>query len=119
MSVTKISAVTFAVKDMKVSAAFYHQVGFQLLYGGPDEQFATFRSGDAYVNLVLNEDGQLEWCGRTIFQVDNVDAHYAFVRAAGFDPQPPREAPSGYRFFNLCDPDGHEIGFAEHASGMI
>lgn len=118
MSVTTISAVTFAVEDMKIALAFYQKLGFQLMYGGPADQFATLHSGDAYVNLVHHEGYEGKWWGRTIFRVDNVDAQYAHVKSAGFEADPPRDAPWGERYFHISDPDGHELSFAEQSPGQ-
>ena len=97
------------------AASFYESLGFELLYGGEDAEFSSFRAGDGYLNLQL-DPGRGEpsgiW-GRIIFWVDDVDSMYRRVRSAGADPEaPPADAPWGERFFHVRDPDGHELSFA-------
>ena len=58
MKVTKISAVTLSVSDMKKSVDFYSKIpNFKMVYGGPDSKFTSFLIEDAtksYLNLRLN-----------------------------------------------------------------
>ena len=58
MKVTKISAVTLPVSDMKKSVDFYSKIpNFKIVYGGADSQFTSFLIEDAaksYLNLKLN-----------------------------------------------------------------
>jgi catechol 2,3-dioxygenase-like lactoylglutathione lyase family enzyme len=113
--VEHISAVTLMTADMRGAVAFYLALGFHLLYGGPETQFTSFRVGDGYLNLQLDEDrfrSNRLW-GRIILWVDDVDAMYRRVLAAGFTPQAsPTDASWGERYFHLRDPDGHELSFA-------
>ena len=55
MKITKISAVTLLVSDMKRSVEFYSKIpNFKVVYGGPDAQFTSFLIDDAaksYLNL--------------------------------------------------------------------
>ena len=59
MKVSKISAVTLLVSDMKRSVDFYSKIpNFKVVYGGPDAQFTSFLIDDtakSYLNLKLNE----------------------------------------------------------------
>ena len=59
MKVTKISAVTLSVSDMKKSVDFYSKIpNFKIVYGGSDNQFTSFLIEDAtksYLNLKLIE----------------------------------------------------------------
>jgi uncharacterized glyoxalase superfamily protein PhnB len=51
--------------------------------------------------------------GRVILWVDDVDAAYSRVIAAGGVPDAaPADAPWGERYFHVRDPDGHELSFA-------
>ena len=62
MTVQNISAVTLAVRDMAVAVEFYGgKVGLEMLYGGGDAAFTSFRVGGGYINLILEEghEGQL------------------------------------------------------------
>jgi catechol 2,3-dioxygenase-like lactoylglutathione lyase family enzyme len=108
-----ISAVTFAVRDMARSIEFYEKLGFELLYGGGDAGFSSLRAGEAFVNLVSSSEYEHRWWGRVIFRVDGIDAHYRLLREQGLQPEAPRDASWGERFFHVTDPDGHELSFAE------
>jgi catechol 2,3-dioxygenase-like lactoylglutathione lyase family enzyme len=113
--VERISAVTLMTSDMRKAVAFYQVLGFQRLYGGPDAQFTSFRAGDGYLNLQLDDDHARAgrgW-GRVVLWVDDVDEMYERALAAGFTPESsPSDASWGERYFHLRDPDGHELSFA-------
>ena len=111
--VEHISAVTFAVRDMACSVAFYRQLGFTMLRGGEDASFSSFRFGEAFVNLAAVSTYKGQWWGRVIFPVTQVDAYHQTLTAAGLQPDKPMDAPWGERFFHISDPDGHELSFAE------
>ena len=59
MKVTKISAVTLPISDMKKSVDFYSKIpNFKMVFGGPDSQFTSFLIEDgekSYLNLKLDE----------------------------------------------------------------
>ena len=114
MVITSISAVTLAVRDMGKSVAFYaDSVGMELLYGGPNSEFSSFRIGDSYLNLILTQALSMKWWGRLILYVDDVDALYDRLIADGLETLTiPSNAPWRERYFHVCDPDGHEISFA-------
>ena len=107
--------MTLLTKDMALATGFYRSIGFELLYGGDNAEFSSFRAGTGYLNLQLSdgyEYGGRVW-GRVIFWVDDVDAMYARVRNIGAKPDAaPFNAPWGERFFHVRDPDGHELSFA-------
>ena len=113
--IESISAVTLLTVDMVDAVAFYEALGFHLLYGGPEAPFTSFRVGGGYVNLQIDVGGSLPdaiW-GRVVFWVDDVDAMYERVVAAGFHPDTsPADAPWGERYFHIHDPSGHELSFA-------
>jgi len=114
VAIESLSAVTLATRDMARSVRFYRAAGFELRYGGPNASFTSFEAGSSYLNLVLDESSpQWSWWGRVIVHVDDVDATYERIRAAGYTPEaPPRDAEWGERYFHVRDPDGHEISFA-------
>ena len=114
MTVRHISAVTLAVRDMALSVNFYQtKVGLELLYGGPGASFTSFNLDGGYLNLILAPDGGWSWWGRLIFHVEDVDALYQQLVAAGLTPSStPKDAPWGERYFHIDDPDGHELSFA-------
>ena len=55
MKVTKISAITLPISDMKKSVDFYSKIpNFKMVFGGPDNQFTSFLIDDttkSYLNL--------------------------------------------------------------------
>jgi catechol 2,3-dioxygenase-like lactoylglutathione lyase family enzyme len=112
--IESISAITLATHDMSRAVHFYRALGFEVLHGGEDASFTSFRVGKGYLNLIIQPaDRHWSWWGRAIFYVSDVDAFYANVVAKGYRPETaPRDAEWGERFFHLTDPDGHELSFA-------
>jgi catechol 2,3-dioxygenase-like lactoylglutathione lyase family enzyme len=110
-----ISAVTLATHDMRRAVQFYRMLGFELLYGGEEAAFTSFRAGPNFLNLIA-QPAERRWSrwGRLIFYVSEVDALYSRLVAAGRQPDTaPRDAEWGERYFHLTDPDGHELSFAQ------
>jgi len=109
-----ISAVTLGTHEMPRSVGFYRALGFEVLHGGEESSFTSFRAGTSYLNLIAQPaERRWSWWGRAIFYVADVDALYDRARAAGYQPaSAPRDAEWGERFFHLIDPDGHELSFA-------
>ncbi|MBN9560960.1 MAG: VOC family protein [Alphaproteobacteria bacterium] len=112
--IDSISAVTLGTHDMARAVRFYRALGFELLYGGEDASFTSFRAGTGYLNLTAQPaERQWSWWGRAIFYDTDVDALHARALAAGYQPSTtPRDAPWGERYFHITDPDGHELSFA-------
>ena len=119
MNVRSISAVTLAVADMARSVDFYrNKVGLEILYGGGEASFSSFKVGKGYLNLILDTrrvpQGARTWWGRLIFHVDDVDALYQRLVQAGLTPATePADASWGERYFHIEDPDSHELSFAK------
>ena len=113
-TIEKISAITFRVSNMKASVEFYRDVlGMQLLYGGERASFSSLRANDSESAILNLEQGDAvpQW-GRLILHVTDVDAFWEHLREKGFDPESPRDASWGERYFHMHDPDGHELAFA-------
>src|SRR5262249_8543309 len=110
-----ISAVTLATHDMSSAVHFYRMLGFEMLYGGGDAAFTSFRAGTSYLNLIAQpSERNWSWWGRVIFYHSDVDSLHASVIAAGYRPDTaPRDAEWGERFFHLTAPDGHDLSFAK------
>ena len=121
MKVSKISAVTLLVSDMKRSVDFYSKIpNFKIVYGGPDTQFTSFLIDDtvkSYLNLKLNETHSTDF-GRIIFYVDDVDKFFTYMQndetisVLGKLESKPQDAIWGERFFHVLDPDGYRLSFA-------
>ncbi len=113
MKIQHISAVTLAVQDMAQSVDFYRKLGLELLYGGEQASFTSFRAGDGFINLIRTDSEAGGWWGRVILRVEDVDSLYSKLKDSGLEPESPRDGDPGERFFHLKDPDGHELSFAE------
>jgi catechol 2,3-dioxygenase-like lactoylglutathione lyase family enzyme len=113
-TVEKISAVTFRVLNMKASVRFYKDVlGMEIIYGGEDGSFSSLRAKDANTLILNLEQGRsVPGWGRMIFYVADVDAFWEHLRGKGLQPESPRDASWGERYFHMPDPDGHELSFA-------
>ena len=114
MTIESVSAITLATHDMERAVVFYEGLGFELIYGGQDEGFTSFRAGTGYLNLILQpKERSWSWWGRVIFHVDDVDALFQRAASAGLTADTtPRDAEWGERYFHITDPDGHELSFA-------
>jgi catechol 2,3-dioxygenase-like lactoylglutathione lyase family enzyme len=114
MRIEKISAVTFRVLNMKASVRFYGDVlGMEIVYGGEDAFFSSLRGKDAeYPILNLEQGRSVTGWGRMIFYVADVDAFWEYLRGKGLQPESPRDASWGDRYFHMPDPDGYELSFA-------
>lgn len=112
--IESLSAITLATSDMASAVQFYQSLGFPLKFGGPREAFTSFAFGGAFLNLIADERAPVNWWGRVIVYVSDVDALYRKALAAGLTPSlEPSDAPWGERYFHITDPDGHEISFAK------
>src|SRR5438309_8586121 len=117
-TIEKLSAVTFRVANMTESVRFYRDVlGMKLLYGGEGTNFSSLRSENPQSAILNLEQGKpmTRW-GRLIFHVTDVDALWTHLKERGFNPETPRDASWGERFFHMPDPDGHELSFARPLS---
>ena len=123
MKVTKISAITLRISDMKKSVDFYSKIpNFKIVYGGSDSQFTSFLIDDAsksYLNLRINEvSAEVTHWSRIIFYVDDVDELFDYmennetISKLGNLESKPVNAAWGERFFHVLDPDGYKLSFA-------
>ncbi len=75
--------------------------------------FSSLRAKDAIAPILNLEQGRsVTGSGRMIFYVADVDAFWEYLRGKGFNPEKPRDASWGERYFHMSDPDGHELSFA-------
>ena len=111
--IESLSAITLATSDMRRAFAFYDALGFPLKFGGSTGDFTSFGFGNSYLNLIADARAPVNWWGRVIIYVSDVDAIYDKALAAGLEPSfAPSDAPWGERYFHITDPDGHELSFA-------
>jgi catechol 2,3-dioxygenase-like lactoylglutathione lyase family enzyme len=114
-SIDQISAVTLPVTSMRRSVGFYQRIGFDISYGGRDAAFTTMRVGDSVINLRRVPLRVSRGWGRVILRVRGVDALHRDLVEKGFAPDAPRDAEWGERYFEISDPDGFVISFAERS----
>ena len=114
MMVEKIAAVTFRVLNMKASVRFYEDVlGMEIVFGGEKAFFSSLRAKHGSAPILNLEQGHsVPGWGRMIFYVTDVDAFWEYLRGKEFNPESPRDASWGERYFHMSDPDGHELSFA-------
>jgi catechol 2,3-dioxygenase-like lactoylglutathione lyase family enzyme len=112
-SIDYISAVTLAVRDMGTSVTFYQKLGLDVSYGGPDAPFTTMRAGESVINLRQASDSAGNSGVRVILRVRGVDGLREDLIAKGLSPTPLRDAEWGERYFEISDPDGFVISFAQ------
>jgi catechol 2,3-dioxygenase-like lactoylglutathione lyase family enzyme len=112
-SISHISAVTLAVLDMAESVTFYRRVGLDVSYGGPDAPFTTMRAGQSVINLRQAPASAGNPWNRVILRVRGVDALHRDLVEKGLAPTAPKDAEWGERYFELSDPQGVVISFAE------
>jgi len=112
-SIEHISAVTVAVRDMRESVAFYQKLGLDITYGGPDASFTTMRAGQGVINLRVAETRAGNPWSRVILRVCGVDALHRELAENGLVAPAPRDAEWGERYFEIADPQGVVISFAE------
>jgi catechol 2,3-dioxygenase-like lactoylglutathione lyase family enzyme len=98
---------------MARAVRFYEALGFPLTVGGANDAFTSFALGHSFLNLIAETHGPINWWGRVIIHVSDVDGMYRKAVGAGLAPMfTPRDAPWGERYFHIIDPDGHELSFA-------
>ncbi len=112
-AISKVSAITIRVAEMRRSMRFYRDLlGLTVQYGGDDDYFASLNISNFFLNLEVTKEPVNHW-GRIIFYCDDVDEMYSYLRREGYDPGEPKDSTWGERFFHLEDPDGHELSFAK------
>jgi catechol 2,3-dioxygenase-like lactoylglutathione lyase family enzyme len=112
-NIEALSAITLATRDMARAVRFYEALGFPLIVGGANDAFTSFALGHSFLNLIAETHGPINWWGRVIIHVSDVDGMYRKAVGAGLAPLfGPRDAPWGERYFHIIDPDGHELSFA-------
>src|SRR5262249_49344703 len=66
--IKSISAITLATHNMSRAVRFYRMLGFEIIYGGEEAAFTSFRAGTSYLNLITQPvERNWSWWGRVIF----------------------------------------------------
>ena len=66
--IENISAITLATHDMARAVRFYRMLGFEVIFGGDEAAFTSFRAGTSYLNLIAQPaERTWSWWGRVIF----------------------------------------------------
>lgn len=111
------------VLDEARSVAFYRtafglEIADRFAFEGFTLVYLRNAASDFEVELTINHDRTTPYAlgdgyGHIAFAVDDLDAEYARVKAAGLEPNPIREFHRDgalmARFFFLTDPDGYRI----------
>ena len=110
MKISSISGLTYPVKDLDRTTAFYENLGFRS--GKKDDHQVTCYINWFWVTFTTDHDGE-SGSGATLYlKVDDIDDFYGGVLAHGFIPSSePRKDRSGRREFLLLDPDGNRLAF--------
>src|ERR1700739_3440188 len=104
--IESINAITLAPRDMARGVQFYAALGFPCAYGGADADFTSYAFGGTHLNLIAETHGPINWWGRVIIHVSDVDALYRRALDAGLAPESaPADAAWGERYFHIQDPD--------------
>src|SRR5258705_5912884 len=107
--IESISAITLATHEMPRAVRFYRALGFEVLHGGEDSSFTSFRAGQNFLNLIAQPpERRWSWWGRVIFYASDVDALHQRALAAGYRPSTlPRQGQLGARPFSIAWPHVH------------
>ena len=86
--IESISAITLATHDMSRAVRFYRMLEFEIIHGGEDAAFTSFRAGTSYLNLIAQPaERKWSWWGRAIFYCSDVDALHARVNLGRLPPR--------------------------------
>jgi predicted enzyme related to lactoylglutathione lyase len=123
MALGPVAQIHVSVSDVDRAVAFYRDVlGIPLLFQVPGQPMAFFASGD--VRLYLGVPESDEYAGRCLlyFRVDDIDAEYARLVAAGvpFTGDPHivhRDGGTQLWMAGFRDPDGNNLVLMEERRG--
>ncbi len=113
---------TIVVRDVAATLEWFNKLGFATVFTmpGPDGAIAHAEvARDADTRLMLGPDSWGHTPGSTgmslYIKVDDVDAYYDRVTAAGITvTQPPADQFWGDRIFTVEHPDGYRFTFWQH-----
>lgn len=119
----KISSINILSSNPKHLAEFYKEAlgaNTDETHGGPHRIEIWFgERNDDTVYIVANYDADYKpqkssACHGFELRVPDADAMYAqLCNLAIAVKEPPKDLPWGYRFFNICDPDGNVVDIVQ------
>lgn len=115
MKLNCVNIPTVNVEEMRDFYSLALNVPYDGSHGAPDRY--EIPVGDTFIVICRADNAPVvnpESCGLE-FDVDDVDAEYERLLAAGVKiEKPPVTLPWGWRFFGFKDPDGNHIDFVKH-----
>jgi catechol 2,3-dioxygenase-like lactoylglutathione lyase family enzyme len=116
--IKRLHSTLFYASDLKATADFYRKLGFDVQESADGTRIKmgdfTLAFIDENATQIKNESG-MKPKGLGIYtyvEVDDVDAHFAFVKQNGVAPRTePKTWPWGKREFVVKDPDGYKMVF--------
>lgn len=115
MKLSCVNISTVNVDEMRDFYSFVLNASYDGSHGGPDRY--EIPVGDLFIVICrANSASNVnpESCGLE-FTVENVDAEYERLLAAGVEIEnSPESLPWGWRFFAFKDPDGNTIDFVQN-----
>jgi hypothetical protein len=72
--IESISAVTLATHDMSRAVRFDRALGFEIVPGGEEAEFTSFRAGTSFLNLIARPRRKAGLGGRVTFFHSDADA---------------------------------------------
>jgi catechol 2,3-dioxygenase-like lactoylglutathione lyase family enzyme len=119
MALGPLAQLHISVTDLDRSIPFYRDVlGIPMLFRVPGQPMAFFASGDVRLYLGVPEDEAFASKNTLYFRVDDIDAEYDRLVAAGVPMlgRPHVVHSNGTTELSMAfcrDPDGHNIGLMQ------
>ena len=115
-------SISLAVKDIKVSKAFYETLGFEVFGGDQDQGWLILKNGETVIGLFTMLDGNVltfnpgwDQNAQPLESFEDVRELQRRFKAAGLTLESEAdESASGPASFTLIDPDGNRILLDQH-----
>lgn len=116
-------SVSLSVKDLKVSRAFYENLGFEKFAGDMDKNYLIMRNGDTLIGLfegmfegnLLTFNPGWDQNAQNLTEFDDVRVIQQSLKSSGIDLlKEANENTTGPEHITLTDPDGNVILIDQH-----
>ncbi len=116
-------SVSLAVKDLAASRAFYEKLGFEAVFGEPDQGWQIMRSGTTTIGLfqgmfernILTFNPGWDAGNQPLDEFTDVRELQRRLEAAGVDLESRAdESTTGPASFTVVDPDGNPVLVDQH-----